>query len=379
VVDHGNHFVVGVSVDHGRTQFTGTSELGTIDQNLFVSGVGVFIDQPAADISPVGLLALNTYTGVYATDTFDITPLLSLTAGGRYNVAQISLTDETGQSPLLTSSEHYQRLSPVVGLTYKITPNLTAYAGYSEANLAPTPLELGCADPSHPCMIDNFLISDPPLQQVVAQTYEAGLRGQISTGSTAPLVTKEGTTGATEKPSLLTWSLGVFHTTTRNDIISVASAVVPFFGFFQNAAKTLREGVEAKVNYTWDRWTFGANYTFINAVYDTNLVSPSPNNPFSDANGNIFVSPGDHIPAIPNQRFKVSAEYQITDAWKFGGDLVVFGSQYLIHDDANQNPKVPPYWVVNLHSSYQVAKNVEVFGLIQNLFRPALLFSGHVL
>jgi iron complex outermembrane recepter protein len=369
VFGHGNHITVGMSVDHGRTQFTGTSELGTLDQNLFVNGTGIFIDQPADDISPVGLLAQNTYTGIYATDTFDITPLLSLTAGGRFNFAQISLQDETGQSPLLTSSEEYQRLNPVIGFTYKVTPNLTAYAGYSEANRAPTPLELGCASPTHPCMIDNFLIADPPLQQVVAQTYEAGLRGQIGTGSTTPLVTKEqGTSSATEKPSLLTWSLGVFHTVTRNDIINVASAEVPLFGFFQNAAKTLREGIEAKTSYTWDRWTVSANYTFINAVYDTTLLLQSPNNPAADANGNILVLPGDHIPGIPNQRFKLSAEYQITDAWKLGGDLLVFGSQYLIHDDSNQNPKVPPYWVVNLHSSYQVTKNVEVFGLIQNLF-----------
>jgi len=29
---------------------------------------------------------------------------------------------------------------------------------------------------------------------------------------------------------------------------------------------------------------------------------------------------------------------------------------------------VPAYWVVNLHTSYQVSKNVELFGLVQNLF-----------
>jgi iron complex outermembrane recepter protein len=362
-----NHLVVGLSVDHGRSQFTGTSELGTIDQNLFITGVGVFIDQPAADLSPVSLLAQNTYTGVYATDTFDITPLLSITAGGRFNIADLSLRDETGQSPLLNSSQQYQRLNPVVGLTYKITPNVTAYAGYSEANRAPTPLELGCSDPAHPCMIDNFLISDPPLQQVVSHTYEGGLRGEIGSGSTAPVAPKEQDAGATQKPWLLTWSLGVFHTNTTNDIINVASAVVPMFGYFQNAAKTLREGVEAKAAYSWDRWTVSANYTFIDATYQTNLILQSPNNP-ANADGLIFVIPGDHIPGIPNQRFKLSAEYQITDAWKLGGDLLVFGSQYLIHDDSNQNPKVPPYWVVNLHSSYQVTKNVEVFGLIQNLF-----------
>ncbi len=45
------------------------SELGTIDGGLFVQGTGVFIDQPAAGLSPVNLLAKNTYTGIYATDT----------------------------------------------------------------------------------------------------------------------------------------------------------------------------------------------------------------------------------------------------------------------------------------------------------------------
>ena len=61
--DHDNHFVAGVSVDRGLTQFTGSSELGTVDQSLFVTGTGVYIDQPAADIRPVSLLATNTYTG----------------------------------------------------------------------------------------------------------------------------------------------------------------------------------------------------------------------------------------------------------------------------------------------------------------------------
>ena len=67
----------------------------------------------------------------------------------------------------------------MIGATYKITPNVTAYAGYSEANRAPTPLELGCSDPAHPCMIDNFLVADPPLKQVVSHTFEAGLRGSF--------------------------------------------------------------------------------------------------------------------------------------------------------------------------------------------------------
>jgi iron complex outermembrane receptor protein len=175
---------------------------------------------------------------------------------------------------------------------------------------------------------------------------------------------------------LLTWSVGVFHTQTTDDIINIASTAVPMFGYFQNAAETLRQGVEAKVNYVTDRWNAYANYTFVDATYQTALTISSPDNPAADANGNIFVVPGDNIPGIPAHRFKTGAEYAITDAWKLGADLNVTGSQYLIHDDANQNPKVPAYAVVNLHTSYQVTKEVEVFGLVNNLFNQHYYAAG---
>ena len=351
--DRDNHLVVGLSLDRGSTQFTAGSELGTIDCGLFVTCTGVFIDQPLAGLTPVSLLAKNTYTGIYATDTIDVTSALSVTAGARFNRAQINLLDETGTDPLLTSTNNFQRINPVIGATYKVFPNMTVYAGYSEANRAPPPLELGCSDPAHPCMIDNFLISDPPLKQVLSRTYEAGVRGTL---------------GEDVKSGRLSWGLGVFRVGTRDDIINVASAVVPMFGYFQNAAKTRRQGIEAKLNYDWDRWHTYANYTFIDATYQSPMELQSPNNPAADATGNIQVVPGDHIPGLPSQRFKAGAEYMITDSWTLGVDVNFIGSQYLIHDDSNQNPKVPAYWVANLHTSYQLTKEVELFGLIQNLF-----------
>ena len=57
-------------------------------------------------------------------------------------------------------------------------------------------------------------------------------------------------------------------------------------------------------------------------------------------------------------------------------DVNVFGPQYLIHDDSNQAPKVPPYWVVNMHTSYEVTKNFELFGLVQNLFNQRYYQAG---
>jgi iron complex outermembrane receptor protein len=353
-------------MDRGHMQFNAVSELGTIDQNLFVNGTGVIINQPPdplnpnqGSLAPVSLLSDTTYTGLYATDTFELTQRLALTAGGRFNIAQITLDDQLGGA--LSSDNRFQRFNPVVGATYKLLPNITAYAGYSEANRAPTPLELGCADPARPCLIDNFLVSDPPLKQVVSHTIEGGLRGNFDLGPGNGQVR---------------WNAGVFHTVNTDDIINVSSSIVLGQGFFLNAAKTLRQGVEAGVTYAANPWNIYANYTFVDATFQTAMTLQSPNNPASDAGGNIFVTPGDHIPSTPQHRFKAGVEYTVTDAWKIGFDINAVGSQFLTGDQSNQQPKVPPYAVVNLHGAYQVNKNVELFANVQNLFNQHYYTTG---
>ena len=56
--------------------------------------------------------------------------------------------------------------------------------------------------------------------------------------------------------------------------------------------------------------------------------------------------------------------------------MAVVGRRYFVGDNANQNPKLPGYWLVNLHASYQVTKNVQVFGLINNLFNKRYALFG---
>ena len=172
----------GRALDHGNVRFNASSELGTIGNDLFTTGTGVIIAQPDGAVAPVDLKTRNTYYGFYLTDTIDLTSRLSLTAGGRFNLAQIKLLDQLGED--LNGSHQFSRFNPVIGATYKLTPDVTLYGGYSEANRAPTPAELACADPARPCLLDNFLVSDPPLKQVVSHTYEAGIRGQVPLGKT---------------------------------------------------------------------------------------------------------------------------------------------------------------------------------------------------
>jgi iron complex outermembrane receptor protein len=354
--EHRNYFTFGASVDRSLLSFSSKSQLGTIFPDLVI-GSGAF--PGSGDIIgtlggigkvPTFLTGNTTYYGVYALDTFGITPELALTAGARLNIAQIVTEDATGQAPELNIDDTFSRINPVVGLTYKILPAVTVYGGYSEANRAPTPLELDCADPNRPCLLENSLVTDPPLKQVVAHTYEAGLRGAQAIFDT----------GAVD------WKAGFFRTGSTNDIVSQASPITGL-GFFANVPSTLRQGVEAEAGLHYGNLSAYVNYAFVDATYQFAKPLASPNNPFN-VGGVVFVTPGDHIPGIPRHQVKFGGDIALTPKFKLGADVLVAGAQYFVGDDANQNPKLPLYWVANLHASYQMDEHVQFFGLINNIF-----------
>jgi outer membrane receptor protein involved in Fe transport len=348
---HGNKFVVGTSFDSSVTHFDAGAELGTIGTNYVVSGSGIFLGTSGSPVSdgPVSLRATNQYTGVYALDTFDVTRAFSVTAGGRYNDARISLQDLTGTSPLLNGNSTYDRFNPIIGGTYKITSELTAYAGYSEANRAPTPLELGCADPNNPCIIASFLVSDPALKQVVSHTIEAGFRG-----------TRDMNIGTLE------WKLGGFRATNTDDILAIPSPALQGFGFFQNVGDTRRQGIEAEAKLKSTAFDVYGSYTFLDARF-LDALQLGSNSPAADDNGNIQVTPGNQLPATPRHRFKAGFDLFVTDAFKVGADAIYVSDQYFVGDESNQEPKLPGYAVFNVHASYQVTRNVQIYGKINNL------------
>jgi iron complex outermembrane receptor protein len=354
IFDHPNNLVVGFSIDHGDVDFNSHNEVATINfPSLITSGTGIIIAQPDGTLDPVALETTNSYYGLYVSDTLNVTPELAVTLGGRYNVALIHLFDKIGTA--LNGNNRFSRFNPAVGATYKITPNLTGYVGYAEANRTPTAGEIGCSDPTRPCTLDAFLSADPPgLQQVVARNFEAGLRGKFDADLIDP-------NGKAE------WQLGFFRNNLSNDILAVPSAIIST-GFFTNIGNTQRQGIEAGIAYRDAKWHASANYSYIDATFQSPITLASPDNPFADANGNIQVKPGDQIPGVPQHRVKLTAEYLVTDKWTVGGDLLYVGSQYYFNDQSNQNPKLPGYIVANLRSSYQVTDNIQFYVLLKNLF-----------
>ena len=139
-------------------------------------------------------------------------------------------------------------------------------------------------------------------------------------------------------------------------------------GFFQNIGSTRRQGVETGIRYGGDHWSAYGQYSFIDATFRSPLTVNSPSNPFGDASGDIRVRRGDRLPGIPKSRLKAGADYSITSNWSAGGSIVMVGDQIYHGDESNQNPPLPGYAVVSLHSTYRVGMQIEIFGNVQNLF-----------
>ncbi|MCV0369800.1 TonB-dependent receptor [Filomicrobium sp.] len=352
-----NQFLFGASYDRGSVRYGTSSEIGTIGPRFVVDGSGIILGGPD-DFIGRDVDVQTEYVGVYFTNTLDLTDQLAVTVGGRYNYAAIDMVDLTGEFDGITRDHSFERFNPSVGATYEFMPGISLYAGYSEANRAPTPAELACANPENPCPIESFLTDDPPLEQVVSDTWEAGLRGRMK---------------SFDGSQRFDWGVGLFRTQNTDDILFVSAAQTGR-GYFFNAGDTLRQGVEAGMRYSNSVWSLYAGYSYVSATFETANEFQSPAHPLGTPcvgdpdTSCINVSPGDNIPGIPAHRIKAGFDYWVTDRWKVGADLVAASGQYHLGDEANLLQQVGGYTRVDVSTSYQLTDNVQIYGFVNNIF-----------
>ncbi len=344
-----NQFVAGVTYDRGQVNYQTSSEVGTIGSRFVVTGSGIILGEPD-DFASRNVDVDTEYVGVYLQNVTELTDALTLTLGGRYNYAHVDLLDLTGEFDGITSSHTFEAFNPNVGLTYEFANGFTLYGSYSQANRAPTPGELACANPDNPCPIESFLTDDPPLEQVKSRTFEVGFKGKVRNGD-----------------QRFSYGLGYFNTLSEDDILFVTSNTLGR-GFFLNAGDTLRQGIEAGGVYEDDTWTVYANYAYVRATFESLNIFSSPANPSANANGEIISRPGDRIPGIPQHRFKAGIAYAVTPQWTVGADLIAASDQFFLGDEGNDQPTLSGYTRVDLNTSYKLNKNVEIYGYINNVF-----------
>ncbi len=370
-----NQFIAGAAIDRGSVDYVQDTQYGYLNPNYSISVVPAFQDG-SASVNPVdsrvNLHGRTPNGSVFFTDTLTLPKSVNLTLSGRYNRTTIDNIDRINPvaGPGSLDGDYvFGRFNPAVGLTWSPFASLNTYASYTQGSRTPTSIELGCADPANPCSLPNALASDPPLQQVVTGTWEIGMRG---------------------KPELpfthnLRWNASLFRAENRNDILFVSSVQLGT-GYFQNFAKTRREGFDSNLDGRIGRVTWGLDYTFLEATYQSDAVVDGSANNTSDAalsgtpglDGNIYIHPGNRIPLIPKQTGKAYADYQATSKLVFDLNEVVVSSSYARGNENNAykadgvyylGPGVSPgYAVTNLRAHYDLTKHVQLAVQIDNLF-----------
>jgi outer membrane receptor protein involved in Fe transport len=367
-----NQFIVGASYDISRIKFSQTEQPGNINS---VRGV-----DPVLDVEQGSNLHGKTKTwSLFGTNTLSLNDYWHVTGSARYNHVKVDNVDQInapgvsyaipfGQpnhlesDETLTGSHSFSRLNPAVGVNFTPTKDLTVYGSYNEGNRAPTSMELGCANPYAPCNLPNAMAGDPPLKQVVAKTFEGGLRGNLTED--------------------VRWSAAVYRTENNNDIQFVTTpSTANNMGYFDNVGKTRRVGIDTNLAGKVGQFGWNVGYSYVDATYqnDLTLLNEVNSATFTDGGGNdvIQVKKGDRLANIPAHQLKVRLTYAVTPDWLVGTNITAFSDRYMRGNENNShvdrgdsigNGKIAGYAIVNLDTRYNIGSGWSVFGKAINVF-----------
>ena len=81
------------------------------------------------------------------------------------------------------------------------------------------------------------------------------------------------------------------------------------------------------------------------------------------------MTPGDRIPSIPRQTFKVRADYEPSGRFSVGASVLVESGVYARGDEnnADRNGPLPGYVLVNLDARCRLSGNLELFARVNNV------------
>ncbi|MCB4811433.1 TonB-dependent receptor [Methylovorus menthalis] len=342
-----NQFIVGFGYDYSKTRFSQSTEYGNLNGSRGIDGLGILSEEAA-----VNLTGKTKTWSVFATDTLSLNEFWHLTGSARYNHTKVENTDHlipTGEESL--SGDHsFNRINPAVGINFTPTRDLTVYGSYNEGSRAPTAIELGCANPAQPCKLPNAMAGDPPLKQVVAKTYEAGMRGNLTQD--------------------VRWNASVYRAQNTDDIQFIYANSTGL-GYFDNVGKTRRIGLDTGLSGRYGAFDWNVGYSYIKATYESDFTIANEVNTSSDGDS-IQVRKGDNMVGIPRHQFKLRGQYSITPKWVVGTNIVTFSDQYARGNENNQDEgegaKIGGYTIVNLDTRYNIGKGWSVFAKAINVF-----------
>ena len=353
-----NQFTFGLAFFQGDSRFKAKVQQAGLDpETRSTTTAGATIGPYTDDHTDIE--TTNQSASLFASDTWSLTPQLSLTAAARYDRTRIELNDQTGEQPELNGKHQFHLFNPSLGASYQFSPQFNFYASVSQSARAPSAIELACSEAvlelageDEECRLPNAFLADPPLKEVVARNFELGIRGNWN--------------------EMTSYHLVLFHSTNKNDIIFQSTGRAT--GLFKNIDKTRRMGLEAGLKLVFSRLETNINYSYLKATFEDDFFVLSPNHPAAiSANGDasadsIRVKPGDRIPGLPEHTLQVHSRLSVSDNFSFAVEWLASAGQYLRGDESNELSKTPGYNVFNFKADYALNEQLHLLAKVENVF-----------
>jgi iron complex outermembrane receptor protein len=282
---------------------------------------------------------------------------VTFSGGFRYDYIHIPFEDVL--DPTADTTNSFSRLSPRGGVSLDLGQGASVYGSVGQSFRAPAVLELACADETAACPLPFALGDDPPLDPVVATTFEVG--GQVVRG-----------------PAIINAS--VYRTNVRDDISFIQSEAAVFEGYFENIGTTRRQGVELGLQVIpSEQLSMYANYAYTRATFRTaaEIFSIRADDDFVGVPlaGENNVQPGDRLPLVPDHQIKLGGLLTLPVGLQFGADLRYTGEQWLRGDEANETSRLSEYVTTNLRVGFSRA-NWELSAVVTNAFNSKSAIFG---
>jgi outer membrane receptor protein involved in Fe transport len=322
-----------------------SSYAATVDSDCLVDSSRGVNTPCNIDTAPAsGVRGQSAFVGMYGADNIKLGPSTQLNIAARFNHASVhsTITDQNQERI------YFNSLNPSIGMVHQLDNSINVFGNWGQSNRVPTVIEMGCADSANPCNLPTGLQADPPLKQVVSQTFEGGVRWRRNSNDSI--------------------SMSWYRTTNKDDILFYSTT--PGLGFFKNFDKTRYQGVDLSTSHSWGPWQLNTTYSYLHATYEASAQ-------LAAAGRVMSITPGMRLPGLPEHHLKVHLNWQANDQWNLGAtvdhttSIVSQGNEDGLIGIQNStiigNADVKGYNLLHFKANYQVDKGLSFFGKINNV------------
>ncbi|MGE8297082.1 MAG: TonB-dependent receptor family protein [Pseudomonas sp.] len=247
---------------------------------------------------------------------------LDLQAGLRHSQVEFEVDDRFLGNGDDSGSVTYRELTPTLGASYALLPELNIYASWGKGLETPTLNELSYSGP------DNSFGFD--LKPATSEQIEVGLKARLAKATSL--------------------QLALFQIDTDDEL--VVESASGGRSRFQNAAQTRRRGVELAVESQLSE-TLHANlaYTHIDATYSKDFTS----------NGRL-IEDGNHLPGIPARTLFGELTWQPREGFSTAIEGLYRSKLYV--EDSNTAKAAPSYALFNWQARFEQSLGALTFNQV---------------